>query len=364
MRLSAHKMIGSIENNENHDNLESVALKIPNTFGIDVQAKRVIAVQTEIDLVTLWQQTIEQNQPVLVLGSGSNVLFLENFVGTVLLNRICGITIGEDVDAWHLHIGAGEVWHDLVNFCLDRHMSGNIENLALIPGCVGAAPVQNIGAYGVEFQQLCEYVDVIHLKTGTKLRLSTNECKFGFRESIFKHELREHYAIVAVGLRLKKDWQPILNYGDLNQLDAEQVTPRQIYDAVCAVRRSKLPDPMVFGNAGSFFKSPIISAAEAEYLLQSYPKAPHYPQSEGRVKIPAGWLIECCGLKGYKVGNAAVYDRHALVLINTGNASGDEIATLAHHIRQQVADRFAIWLEPEVRFLSGCGEVDAITAVS
>lgn len=229
---------------------------------------------------------------------------------------------------------------------------------------MGSAPVQNIGAYGVELQQFCEYVDVIQLKTGVKFRLNTIECKFGFRESIFKHELREHHAIVAVGLRLKKAWQPTLNYGDLIHLDAQQVTPRQIFDAVCEIRRKKLPDPAVFGNAGSFFKNPIITTAEAEHLLQIYPNVPHYPQSDGRIKFAAGWFIERCGLKGYKLGNAAVYDYHALVLINNGNASGKDIAALAQQIRQQVANRFDIWLEPEVRFISRCGEVDATTAIS
>lgn len=359
-------MINSTENIKNKTDLvetilKDVASKIPNTFGIDVYADCLIAVHTELELKTRWREAIAKNHPVLVLGGGSNVLFLENFAGTVLLNRICGIIITEDVDAWHLHIGAGEVWHDLVNFCLDRQMAG-LENLADIPGYVGAAPVQNIGAYGVELQQFCEYVDVIELKTGVKFRLNTIECKFGFRDSVFKHELRENNAIVAVGLRLKKDWQPNLNYADLKHLDAQQVTPRQIYDTVCAIRRSKLPNPTVLGNAGSFFKNPIISIAEADNLLQNYPNTPCYSQSDGRIKVAAGWLIEQCGLKGYKLGNAAIYDYHALVLINNGNASGREIAALANHVRQLVSNRFRIWLEFEVRFIARYGEFNAVEA--
>lgn len=342
--------------------LEDVASKIPNTFGTVVYARRVIAVHTESELLTRWQQATAQNHPVLVLGRGSNVLFLENFAGTVLLNRICGIEITEDAQAWHLSIGAGEVWHDLVNFCLDRDMPG-LENLALIPGCVGSAPVQNIGAYGVELQQFCEYVDVIQLKTGAKFRLNTIQCKFGFRDSIFKHELRDQHAIVAVGLRLKKAWTATLNYGDLAHLDAQQATPRQIYDAVCSIRHRKLPDPAVCGNAGSFFKNPVTNAAEADILLQNHPHTPHYQQSNGRVKVAAGWLIEKCGLKGYKLGNAAVYDHHALVLINNGNASGHEIAALARHVRHVVANRFRIWLEPEVRFIGRSGEIDAFATM-
>lgn len=360
----------SIDSTENHEHktgsneelLENVASKIPNTFGIDAYAQRVFTVHSESELVTLWQQATAQNHPVLVLGSGSNVLFLENFAGTVLLNRICGIEITEDADAWHLSIGAGEVWDDLVNFCLDRHIPG-LENLALIPGCVGSAPVQNIGAYGVELQQFCEYVDVIQLKTDVKFRLNTIQCKFGFRDSIFKHELRDQHAIVAVGLQLKKAWTGTLNYGDLTHLDAKLATPRQIYDAVCSIRRRKLPDPAVCGNAGSFFKNPIIDAAEAGELLQNCPHTPFYQQPNGRVKVAAGWLIEKCGLKGYKLGNAAVYEHHALVFINNGNASGHEIAALARHIRQEVANRFGIWLEPEVRFIARCGEIDAFATM-
>lgn len=363
MQTEVNEIIDSIGNDENQAELKNGDPKPPNTFGIDVHALRVLAVHTEMELVTLWQQTIAQNQPVLVLGNGSNVLFLENFAGTVLLNRIYGIKIDGDTDTWRLHVGAGEIWHDFVNFCLNRHMPG-LENLALIPGCVGTAPVQNIGAYGVELRQFCEYVDVIQLKTGVKFRLSTSQCKFGFRDSIFKHELRENHAIVAVGLRLIKNWQPILTYGDLVFLDAQMVTPRQIYDTVCTIRRRRLPDPAVLGNAGSFFKSPIIGATEAKKFLRKYPDAPHYPQTNGCVKVPAGWFIERCGLKGFKLGNAAVYDQHALILINCGNASGAEIVALAHHIRQQVADRFDVWLEPEVRFINKWGEVDAVAVKS
>lgn len=339
---------------------EDVASRIPNTFGIAVFAQRVLTVHTELEMITLWQQATAQNQPVLVLGSGSNVLFLENFAGTVLLNRICGIKITEDTDAWHLSVGAGEGWHELVNFCLDRNING-LENLALIPGCVGSAPVQNIGAYGVELQQFCEFVDVIRLKTGEKFRLNTKQCKFGFRDSIFKHELREDHAIVAVGLRIEKAWKATVNYADLRHLDAQRATPRQIYEAVCSIRRRKLPDPTERGNAGSFFKNPIISVTKADILLRNYPNMPYYRQSNGQIKVAAGWLIEQCGLKGYERGNAAVYDQHALVLVNNGNASGHEIAALCEYVRQKVADKFDIWLEPEVRFIARCGEIDAFT---
>lgn len=338
---------------------DNVALKSLNSFAIDALARRVDVAYTEADLFTFWRQASEDTTPVLVLGGGSNVLFLENYSGTILLNRIIGITIEEDIDAWHLHVGAGEIWHDLVNTCLEKCIPG-LENLALIPGYVGAAPIQNIGAYGVELQQFCEYVDVLQLDTGTKRRLSAAECQFGYRNSIFKHNLRNCYAIVAVGLRLFKAWQPVLNYGDLGRLDTQQVTPRQIYDMVCAMRRTKLPDPSLQGNAGSFFKNPIINISKAKQLLNSYPDTPHYPQIEGGVKLAAGWLIERCGLKGYRCGGAAVHDKQALVLVNADKATGEDIAALARYVRYQVAERFAIWLEPEVHFIGANGEVDVV----
>lgn len=338
---------------------DSGALKSLNSFVIDALARRVIVAHKETELFTIWRQTAEEAMPVLMLGGGSNVLFLANYIGTVLLNRIAGVAIEECPDAWHLHVGAGEVWHDLVRTCLEQHMPG-LENLALIPGCVGSAPIQNIGAYGVELRQFCDYVDVLQLATGTLRRLSAAECQFAYRDSIFKHALREGHAIVAVGLRLAKDWQPVLTYGDLARLDPQQATPRQIYNAVCAMRRGKLPDPAVQGNAGSFFKNPVIDAVKAERLLSRHPDAPHYPQPEGGVKLAAGWLIDRCGLKGYRLGGAAVHDKQALVLVNADNATGKNIAALARYVRQQVGERFAVWLEPEVRFIGANGEVDAV----
>nr|WP_230197410.1 UDP-N-acetylmuramate dehydrogenase [secondary endosymbiont of Ctenarytaina eucalypti] len=341
----------------------SVALKSLHSFAIDALARRVIVARTETELFTFWRQASEEATCVLLLGSGSNVLFLENYSGTVLLNRITGVKIKEDSEAWHLHVGAGEVWHDLVNTCLEKRMPG-LENLALIPGCVGSAPIQNIGAYGVELKKFCEYVDVLQLETGARCRLSGAECEFGYRDSIFKHNLRERHAIVAVGLKLIKAWRPVLHYGELSRLNAGQAIPRQIYDAVCAMRRTKLPDPSQQGNAGSFFKNPVITASAAENFLRRHPDAPHYPQVGGRVKLAAGWLIDRCGFKGYRLGGAALHDKQALVLINAGQATGEDIAALARHIRLQVADRFSVWLEPEVRFIGANGEVDALGVIA
>lgn len=338
--------------------INQAELKSFNTFAINVRAQYLAEVHTELELVTCWQRATKDNMPVLILGGGSNVLFLENYTGTILLNRITGIVISEKSDAWYLHIGAGELWHDLVKICLERNITG-LENLAMIPGYVGSAPIQNIGAYGVEFAQLCNYVDVIQLKTGVKRRLSVAECKFNYRDSIFKHDLREYNAIIAVGLRLAKSWKPILNYGALTLLNVKNVTPKQIYSTVCAMRYSKLPNPALFGNAGSFFKNPIINLSKAKKLLQNYPNAPYYFQPDNKVKLSAGWLIDRCNLKGYSIGGTSVYDKQALILINNDNATGQDIVVLARYISQQVAQRFDILLEPEVRFIGANGEVDA-----
>ncbi len=343
--------------------MQGVALKHLNSFAIDAAAANVAAAHNEAELLTLWRHAKRQSSPVLLLGGGSNVLFLENFAGTILLNRINGISVDEDDHAWHLRVGAGEDWHGLVSFTLDQGMAG-LENLALIPGRVGSAPIQNIGAYGVELESVCEYVDLLDLNSGDKTRLSAAECRFGYRDSVFKHAYRDSYAIVAVGFILAKTWRPVLTYGDLVRLDSHSVTPRQVFDAVCAMRRGKLPDPAVTGNAGSFFKNPVVSAGDAGRLVQQYPDAPHYPQPDGGVKLAAGWLIDKCKLKGYQLGEAAVHARQALVLINTGNATGQDIAALARLVRNRVAEQFNVWLEPEVRFIAATGEVDAVEALS
>lgn len=339
------------------------SLKPWNTFGINRNASNVVCAESAQLLLNAWQQATQNHQPVLILGEGSNVLFLEDFAGTVIVNRIMGINITEGVDAWHLHVGAGENWHKLVQFTLDNGMPG-LENLALIPGCAGSSPIQNIGAYGIELQSVCEYVDCIELATGDAKRLSAEECRFGYRDSIFKHEYQAGYVIVAVGLRLPKRWQPILSYGDLIRLDPETVTAREVFDTVCHMRISKLPDPKVNGNAGSFFKNPVITQAKAEELLATWPGAPHYPQADGSVKLAAGWLIDRCQLKGTTLGGAAVHRQQALVLINENNATSDDVVQLAHLVRQRVGEAFDIWLEPEVRFISRNGEVNAVEVIA
>ncbi|WP_075183691.1 UDP-N-acetylmuramate dehydrogenase [Pantoea sp. 1.19] len=339
------------------------SLKTWNTFQLDARAKNIRIVHDAATLCDCWQQSRAVNEPVLLLGEGSNVLFLKDFNGQVLINRISGIAVTETAGAWLLHVGAGENWHRLVDYTLDQGYPG-LENLALIPGCVGSAPIQNIGAYGVELKKVCEYVDIVHLPSGREQRLTVDECQFGYRDSVFKHQYRDEFAIIAVGLRLAKQWQPVLSYGDLARLDPATVTPRMVYDAVCHMRRCKLPDPAVTGNAGSFFKNPVIAADAAASLLARFPHMPHYPQADGQVKLAAGWLIDQCGLKGLQRGGAMVHHQQALVLVNAGQASGGDVVALAHAVRQHVGTQFDIWLEPEVRFIDADGETDAIRAIA
>lgn len=341
----------------------SNTLKPFHTFGIDVCAQHIVIANSAAEIVSAWQSAQGAQQPALIVGEGSNLLFLDDFSGTVILNRIAGIHIEEDSNNWLLHVGAGENWHHLVAFSLEKGIAG-LENLALIPGCVGSSPIQNIGAYGREVKDVCAYVDCINLETSELLRLSAEECQFAYRDSVFKHEYKDRMAIVAVGFRLPKQWVPLITYGDLAQLAKDSVTPQQIFDAVCHMRRTKLPDPAVQGNAGSFFKNPVVDAITADELLQHYPKIPHYPQTDGTVKLAAGWLIDQCGLKGYQAGGAAVHQNQALVLVNANNATSEDVVNLARNVRQKVGEKFNVWLEPEVRFIGRQGEVSAVEAIA
>lgn len=341
----------------------STSLKPFNTFGIQANASRIVIAQTVQQLNEAWKEAVSLQKPVLILGEGSNVLFLDNFIGTVIVNRLSGIEITEDDDAWYLHVGAGENWHHLVEYTLKKGMPG-LENLALIPGCVGSSPIQNIGAYGVELKKFCHYVDCIDLRNGQPQRLNSMQCQFGYRDSIFKHDYQNNYAITAVGLRLSKLWQPVLTYGDLTRFEPATVTAQEVFDAVCHMRMAKLPDPRVNGNAGSFFKNPVITAEQAGELLSVFSNMPYYPQADGSIKLAAGWLIDRCELKGYQVGGAAVHRQQALVLINEANATSQDIVKLAHYIRQRVGEKFNVWLEPEVRFIGVQGEVSAVETIA
>mgnify|MGYP000866682432 CR=1 FL=1 len=341
----------------------ALSLKKLHTFAIETGAEKIVYAETPQDILAAWRESHQRRLPFLLLGEGSNVLFLQAFSGIVVINRIKGVAITENDACWQLAVGAGENWHTLVTFTLQQGIGG-LENLALIPGCVGSSPIQNIGAYGVELKDVCEWVEVLELESGQIIRMTAAECQFGYRDSVFKHRLQHGYAIVKVGFSLPKRWQPVMNYGDLAKLDPATVTPQQIFDAVCHMRRSKLPDPALTGNAGSFFKNPVINAQQAAALLAAWPQAPHYPQSHGEVKLAAGWLIDQCQLKGYRIGGAAVHQQQALVLINAEEASAQDVVALAREIRQRVGEKFNVWLEPEVRFIGAEGEKNAVEVIS
>lgn len=339
------------------------SLKPFNTFNLNVQAKQIVIATTPEELIAAWQETQRKDLPALLVGEGSNILFLEDFAGMAIINRLKGITIEEGEDAWHLHVGAGENWHQLVKHTLEIGLPG-LENLAMIPGCVGSAPIQNIGAYGVELKNVCEYVDLLDLSSGETMRLSAEECQFGYRDSLFKHRYQQGYAITAVGIRLLKKWIPVLTYGELSKLTPGSVTAQEIFDSVCRTRTSKLPAPEKVGNAGSFFKNPVVSAEVAAKIVESYPDMPLYPQADGSSKLAAGWLIDRCELKGFSIGGAAVHLQQALVLINQNQATGSDIVALAHEVRQRVGAKFNVWLEPEVRFVGAQGEKDAVGVIA
>ena len=337
-------------------------LKSFNTFGLDAQAKMGFVLNNEAELDTLRGSTWwSDSQPRLLIGEGSNILFTADFDGLVIVNRLKGITVQETADAWLLHVAAGENWPALIQWTLQHQMPG-MENLALIPGTVGAAPVQNIGAYGVEFCQFCEYVDTWHFSDGHRQRYSAAACQFGYRDSLFKHELHDQVIITAVGLRIPKQWQPVVEYGPLKALGAK-ATAEQIFMTVCELRQSKLPDPTILGNAGSFFKNPVVSATQAAALKQQHPAIPCFAAGEGQNKLAAGWLIDKAGLKGFSLGNAGVHRDQALVLVNLGNASAAEILQLAKHVASTVKQQFSVQLEPEVRFIGKSGEINSLQAI-
>ena len=339
------------------------SLSIVNTFGLNVRAHQIISADSIEKLYHAWQISQQSNRPFLLLGEGSNILFLEDFSGVVALNRLKGVAISEDSHNWYIHCAAGENWHQFVSEITEQGIGG-LENLALIPGLVGTAPVQNIGAYGVELKDVCKYVEIVNLQNVEVLRLTADECQFGYRDSLFKHQYQQGFAIIAVGFCLSKAWRPNTNYGELRKFQAETVTPKKIFAEICRLRAAKLPDPKVFGNAGSFFKNPVVSQEIVKTILQNYPDAPYYLQSAGRSKLAAGWLIEQSQLKGLQIGGAAVHQHQALVIINLGNAKPADIIALATKIRKCVFEKFSIQLEPEVRFIAAHGEVDAAGVIS
>ncbi len=326
-----------------------------NTFGIAAKAKFFVEVHNEAEFKELLDSTEFKNNQRLFLGGGSNVLFTKDFDGLVILNKLKGIEIlKEDSESVVIKCLGGEIWHDLVVFAVERGLWG-IENLSLIPGTVGAAPMQNIGAYGAELKNVIENVEAFDIATGEKKIFSKEECNFGYRDSVFKNKLKDKYFISAITLKLSKKEKKNLTYkvltDHLESNNIEVKNSKHISDAVADIRRSKLPDPKVIGNAGSFFKNVFITAAELNKLQKKYPDAPFFKEEDEVVKIPAAWLIEKAGWKGKKVGNTGVHDKQALVLVNHGGAEGEEILALANRIISDVKEKFGLTLVPEVNLI-------------
>lgn len=329
-----------------------VSLKPYNTFGIDAVADYLVEVHTVEEIREVLANERLKALPRLILGGGSNVLLAGDYHGLVILNRLKGIERLHE-DPYHVWIKAsgGEVWHQVVLYAIANNLAG-IENLSLIPGSVGAAPMQNIGAYGVELVSVFDSLEALNLQTGEVEVFDAEACQFGYRESVFKTSLRGQYFILSVTLRLNKSPKFQVNYGDIKQTLADmrvyELSIKAVSDAVIKIRQSKLPDPNELGNAGSFFKNPEIPQAQYDELQEKYPLMPSYPTQPGMVKVPAGWLIEQCGWKGKRVGNTGSHARQALVLVNYGNATGHEVWALAQHIKQSVKDKFDIDINPEV----------------
>lgn len=324
---------------------------IYNTFGIDAKARLYVEYGSEDELLSLLPE-LSAELRLLHVGGGSNLLFTSDFDGVVLHSGIRSIeVVGEDDDFVLLRVGAGVVWDDFVAHCVAHGWSG-VENLSLIPGEVGASAVQNIGAYGVEAKDVIVSVETIGLRTACRRVFQNEECRYGYRQSVFKQELRGQYAVTYVTYRLSKRFVPHLDYGNIRAelADAEPLTPQHVRDAVIRIRQHKLPDPAVQGNAGSFFMNPVVSREKFESLQAAYPQIPHYDAPDG-VKIPAGWLIEQCGWKGRAEGRAAVHDRQALVLVNLGGATGADILHLSAVVCDAVWQKFGIRIHPEVNVI-------------
>lgn len=330
---------------------ENVSLQPYNTFGIEAKTRFMAEVQSVDDILSVLKDETVHQLPRLILGGGSNILLTQDFDGLVILNQIKGISVIEKGDdSVLIEAGSGEVWHDLVIHCV-KNGWGGIENLSLIPGSVGAAPMQNIGAYGVEIKDVFEKLTALNLETLETHQFTNLECEFGYRESVFKRRLKGQFMIVAVQLRLRKN--PVLNTsygaieGELSDKGISYPTIADVSQAVISIRQSKLPDPKELGNAGSFFKNPVINKLTFEKLQYKFPDIPNYPAPNG-IKLAAGWLVEQCGWKGKKIGSCGSHRDQALVLVNYGGSNGSEIFHLSEQIMQSVQDKFEIQLEREV----------------
>lgn len=326
-----------------------------NTFGIDAYCDFFTEINTINDFLELITTDVYKSTQKLIIGGGSNLLFTKDFKGLVIRNNLKGI---EEVIVTNHEIAvkamAGENWHEFVMWCINKNYCG-LENLSLIPGCVGASPMQNIGAYGVEIKEVFRELEAYDMVTGEKRIFKKEECNFGYRESVFKHEFKGKYLIASVTYTLKNEASVNVSYGAItSELEAEGIkdpTIQDVSNAVIRIRQSKLPNPAEMGNAGSFFKNPEVSAEKHEKLKSDFPAIVGYPLPNGNVKLAAGWLIEQCGLKGHQVGGAAVHMKQALVLVNKNNASGKDVFELSSYVLQKVFDKFGVSLEREVNII-------------
>ena len=332
----------------------NISLKPFNTFGIDVNANRFATFSSVEELKSLLTQK-QANEPLLILGGGSNLLLTKSFEGLVLKNEIKGFElISENEENVIVESGAGEIWHQFVMNCIENGFAG-LENLSLIPGSVGASPMQNIGAYGVEIKDVFEYLDAFEISTGQMRRFKREDCEFGYRESVFKNIYKDRFVICKVAFKLSKNPKINTSYGaiesELQKMGILEPTIRDVSNAVIAIRQSKLPDPAVLGNAGSFFKNPVVDERIIEEIKKTYPDVPNYPAEIGKRKLAAGWLIETAGWKGKVVDTCGVHKLQALVLVNYGGSSGKQVYDLSTQIIEDIKSKFGVTLEREVNIL-------------
>ena len=326
-----------------------------NTFGVDVKAKYFTSINTINELIEVTKTNVFKDLELLILGGGSNILFTKDFDGLVILNNIKGKEIIEqNQQSIFLKIGAGENWHELVMYCVDNGWGG-IENLSLIPGNTGTAPMQNIGAYGVEIKETFVELEALEISSGKIVKFNNSDCEFGYRESVFKNKMKNQYIILNITLELKKNPVLNINYGDVKAiLESQNIKNpdiKEVSNAIISIRQSKLPDPKKIGNSGSFFKNPIVSLNLLELIKKKYPNVVYYEINENEFKIAAGWLIERAGWKGKKFNNYGVHEKQALVLVNYGLANGMEIFELSEKIILDIKDKFGITLEREVNII-------------
>lgn len=339
---------------------EHYSLKEHHTFKIPVQTRYFTEVHAADEILELLQHSVFRSHEKLVLGSGSNVLFTKNFEGLIIKIAIPGVEIIKRQDGYAIiRAGAGVDWQELVDWTLQQNLAG-LENLSMIPGTVGASPVQNIGAYGIELKDVCEELEAMDLESGKTRKFTPEECRFGYRNSIFKNELRGRYVLLTVSLRVSDlsapgiTYRPAVSYGDLKTkleaMNPKALSPRWVSETVSEIRQTKLPNTTLLGNAGSFFKNPILTEKRAEQLIKKNPKIPWFKDSQG-IKISAGWLIEQCGWKGKRVGNTGCYEKQALVIVNYGAATAKEILAFAYNVQSSVRETFGIELAPEVNII-------------